>query len=119
MTNRRRGKMTKTKVSKAKVLKKTRPIGELDAKMNPAVLAMARKMAEKESLNIRLALIREKYGIKQSEISNFTQTAVSKLEKRKDIRISTLIDYLDSLGMGLEITAYQRNSTKKELLLRV
>jgi hypothetical protein len=64
-------------------------------------------------------MLREKYGVKQSEISNFTQTAVSKLEKRKDIRISTLVDYLDSLGMGLEIAACHKNSNKKELLLRV
>jgi molecular chaperone GrpE (heat shock protein) len=111
--------MTKTKVSKNKTLKKTHPISELDAKMNPEVLARAKKMAQKESLNIRLALLREKYGVKQSEIENFTQTAVSKLENRKDIRISTLIDYLDSLGMGLEITAYPKNSSKKELLLRM
>jgi hypothetical protein len=99
--------------------KKTRPISELDARMNPAVLARARKMAEKESLTIRLALLREKYGVTQSEITNCTQTAVSKLEKRTDIRISTLIDYLDSLGMGVEIAACPRNSNKKELLLRI
>jgi len=106
-------------MAETKVLKKTHPISELEAKMNPDVLARAKKMAKEESLNIRLAILREKYGMKQSEISKFTQTAVSKLEKRKDIRISTLIDYLDSLGMGLEITAYPRNSAKKELLLRV
>jgi len=41
------------------------------------------------------------------------------LENRKDIRISTLIDYLDSFDMELEITAHPRNSTEKELLLRV
>jgi len=99
--------------------KKTRPISELDAKMNPEVLARAKKKAQEESLNIQLAILREKYGVKQSEITNFTQTAVSKLEKRKDIRISTLIDYLDSLGMGLEISARPKNSAKKELLLRV
>jgi hypothetical protein len=99
--------------------KKTHPISELDGRMNPEVLARARKMAERESLNIRLGMLREKYGVKQSEISRFTQTAVSKLEKRKDIRISTLIDYLDSLGMGLEIAAYPKNSNKKELLLRI
>ncbi|MDR0320302.1 MAG: helix-turn-helix domain-containing protein [Treponema sp.] len=102
-----------------KVLKKTHPIRELDAKMNPAVLAKAQKMAEQESLNIRLGMLREKYGLRQNELVNFTQTAVSKLENRKDIRISTLIDYLESLGMGLEITAYPKNSSKKELLLRV
>ena len=99
--------------------KKTRPISELDARMNPEVLARARKMAEKESLTIRLGMLREKYGVKQSGVTHFTQTAVSKLEKRTDIRISTLVDYLDSLGMGVEIAAYSRNSRKKELLLRI
>jgi transcriptional regulator with XRE-family HTH domain len=99
--------------------KKTHPISELDARMDPAVLEKARRMAQEESLNIRLGLLREKFGVKQSEIANFTQTAVSKLENRKDIRISTLIDYLASLGMGLEITAYPKNTAKKELLLRV
>jgi hypothetical protein len=99
--------------------KQTRPISELDAKMKPEVLARAKKMAQEESLNIRLAMLREKYGVKQSEVSNFTQTAVSKLENRKDMRISTLIDYLDSLGMGLEIIAYPKNSDEKELLLRI
>jgi hypothetical protein len=106
-------------LAETKVLKKTHPISELDARMDPEVLAKAKKMAREESLNVRLAILREKYGVKQKEISNFTQTAVSKLEKRKDIRISTLIDYLDSLDMGLEITARPRNSAKKELLLRV
>ena len=102
-----------------KITKNPHPIRELDAKMNPEVLAKAKKMAQKESLNIRLAILREKYGVKQNEITNFTQTAVSKLENRKDIRISTLIDYLDSLGMGLEISACPKNSTKKELLLKI
>ena len=106
-------------MAEKKILKKLHPISELDARMNPEVLARAKKMAQKESLNIRLAILREKYGVKQSEIENFSQTAVSKLENRKDIRISTLIDYLDSLDMGLEITAYPRNSAEKELLLRV
>ena len=87
--------------------------------MKPEVLARAKKMAQEESLNIRLAILREKYDVKQSEIKNFTQTAVSKLENRKDIRISTLIDYLDSLGMGVEIVAYRRNSGEREVLLRV
>ena len=99
--------------------KQTRPISELDARMDPAVLEKARRMAQKESLNIRLSLLREKYGVRQSDVSNFAQTAVSKLENRKDIRISTLIDYPDSLGMGLEIMACPKNSSEKQLLLRI
>jgi len=86
--------------------------------MKPEVLAKVKKWQKKKALISGLRYC-EKYGKKQSEISNFTQTAVSKLENRKNIRISTLIDYLDSLGMGLEITARPRNSAKKELLLRV
>jgi bifunctional DNA-binding transcriptional regulator/antitoxin component of YhaV-PrlF toxin-antitoxin module len=92
---------------------------KLGVKDGDKVIFKAKKMAKEESLNVKLAILREKYGMKQSDISKFTQTAVSKLEKRKNIRISTLIDYLDSLDMGLEITACPRNSTKKELLLRV
>jgi len=43
-------------------------------------------------------------------------------EKRKDIRISTLIEYLDNLGMGLEIKTFPKGNVKKikeEILLRV
>lgn len=53
-------------------------------------------------------------------MANFTQSSVSKIEKRKDIKISTLIDYLDSLGMGLQITTYPKvafaGSNEKVLL---
>lgn len=37
--------------------------------MNPEILAKAKKMAQKESFNIRLAMLREKYGVKQNEIA--------------------------------------------------
>lgn len=102
--------------------KQFHPISELDAKMKPEVLEKARKIAERENLTIKLGQLREKYGVKQSDIANFTQTAVSKLENRKDIKISTLIDYLDSLGMGLEIRTYPKGnqvSTEQEILLKV
>ena len=66
-----------------KTTKKTHPINEFDAKMNLEVLLRAKKNAQKESLNIQLAILREKYGVKQNEITNFAQTAISKLENRK------------------------------------
>jgi len=91
---------------------KTNSRRDLDANMNPEVHSRAKKMAQKESFNNRLAILREKYRVKQNKTINFTQTAVSILENSKDIRISTLIDYLDSLGMRLETTACPRNSTK-------
>jgi len=95
------------------------PLSELEAKTSPEVLAKARKLYEQDSLNIKLKALRGKYGIKQEDVSQFSQTAVSKLERRKDIKISTLIDYLESLGFGLEITALQKgNNAAREVLLR-
>jgi hypothetical protein len=81
------------------------PLSELEAKTSPDVMARARKLYEQDSLNIKLKELRGKYGIKQNDMSSFTQTAISKLERRKDLKISTLIDYLESLGFGLEIIA--------------
>ncbi len=78
--------------------------------------------AEQEIMTIRLAQLREEQNIKQSEMSNFSQASVSKIERRKDIKISTLIDYLDSPGMGLEIITYPKvaaTSTKEKVLLKV
>ena len=96
------------------------PLSELEAKTSPEVLAKARKLYERESLNIKLKALRGKYCVKQEEVNNFSQTAVSKLEHRKDIKISTLIDYLESLGMGLEINALPKSGKpKKEVLLRI
>jgi hypothetical protein len=56
------------------------------------------------------------------KFDNFSQTSISRLEKRKDIRVSTLIEYLNNLGMGLEIKTFPQKSVKKineEVLLRV
>jgi hypothetical protein len=47
---------------------------------------------------------------------------VSRLEKRRDIKISTLVEYLNSLGMGLEIKTYPKDKNtkiKEEILLKI
>ena len=94
----------------------------MESKMTPESVARSRILAEQEILTIRLGQLREKLGVRQDEFSNFSQTSISRLEKRKDIRISTLIEYLDNLGMGLEIKAFPKKKIKKineEVLLRV
>jgi transcriptional regulator with XRE-family HTH domain len=99
---------------------KFRPLSELESELNPEVLTKARMLYEHESFNMKLKALREKYGVKQRDVNNFTQTAVSKLEHRKDIKISTLINYLKSMDMGLEITALPKcRNAKKEVLLKV
>jgi len=94
----------------------------MESKMTPESVMRSRMMAEQEILAIRLGQLREKLGVKQTEFDNFSQTSISRLEKRKDIRISTLIEYLNNLGMGLEIKTFpktKRKKIKEEILLRV
>lgn len=94
----------------------------MENKMSPESVRRAHIQAEQDVMNIRLAQLREEQNVKQSDMQNFSQTSVSKIEKRKDIKISTPIDYLDSLGMGLEITAYSKSPASKvqeKVLLKI
>ena len=92
----------------------------MESNMSPEAVRRTHIKAEQDIMTIRLAQLREEQNVKQSEMTNFTQSSVSKIEKRKDIKISTLIDYLDSLGMGLEIITYPKlavsNNQEKVLL---
>ena len=94
----------------------------MEALLTSEQIHHARAVAEREILAIRLAELRERRGIRQTDIAAFSQTAVSKLERRKDMKISTLIDYLEGIGMGLELRVYPKdgqNINKTEMLLRV
>jgi len=97
-------------------------IGAMEATMTQDQVRHARTKAEREILAIRLSQLRERRGIKQTDILRFSQTAISKFEKRKDMKLSTLIEYLDGIGMGLEIRVYPKDSEEAgntETLLKV
>lgn len=92
----------------------------MESQMSPEAVRRAHAKAEQEILSIRLAQLREEQNIIQAEMRNFSQTSISKIEKRKDMKISTLIDYLDSLNMGLEIIAYSKTvDSNQKVLLKV
>lgn len=97
-------------------------IKKMEAFMTPESVNRARIKAEQELLTIKLAQLREKSDMTQQEVKKFSQSSVSRLEKRKDIKISTLVEYLDSLGMGVEIKAYSKTKNSKfqeHILLKV
>jgi DNA-binding XRE family transcriptional regulator len=57
---------------------------------------------------LRLKQLRERWGISQQELAkilNVSQPAVSKLENQPDLMLSTLRQYVESLGGNLEIIA--------------
>ena len=94
----------------------------MESKMSREAVEKAHNQAEREILAIRLSQLREEQNLKQTDIENFTQSSVSKIERRKDMKISTLVDYLDSIGMGVEIKAYAKNpsmNVKEKILMRV
>lgn len=89
-------------------------IVEMEKRMTQEQIHDAKLTADREILSIKLAKLRERQGIKQADLKTFTQTAVSRLEKRKDMKISTLIEYLDDIGMGIEIRVYNKTGDKEE-----
>ena len=93
---------------------------ELASMLSPERIKRAKQEAKQEIFQIRLAELRKKMGIRQEDISAFSQSAISKLESRKDMKISTLIEYLENIGMGLELRVYPKNhkvTTEKEFVL--
>ena len=88
---------------------------ELAAMLPEERVKRAKKEAEKIIFQIHLAELRKKMGLRQEDIKDFSQSSISKLESRKDIKISTLIDYLDKIGMGIEIKAYPKNKKGKSI----
>ena len=93
----------------------------MENNMSEDSVRRAKMKAELESLSIRMSMLREEQSVKQSEMKNFRQSSVSKIESRKDMKISTMLDYFDSLGMGVEISVFPRsgNHNSKQVLLRV
>ena len=81
-------------------------IDEIEAMLSLERVQRAKKKAENEIFRIRFSELRIKMGLKQEDIKAFTQSGISKLESRKDMKISTLVEYLHNIGMRLEIKAY-------------
>jgi hypothetical protein len=94
-------------------------IDELALTLSDKRVKKAQKEAENEIIKIRLSELREKQGLRQGDIKSFSQSSVSKLESRNDMKISTLVEYLDNLGLGIEIKAYPKknNNKNKEILI--
>lgn len=97
-------------------------IDELAKTLPKKSVDRAMEKAAKEIFMIRLAELRKSRGIRQEEIKAFSQSSISKLESRKDMKLSTLIEYLGELGMGIEIKTYpkaEHNKNEELVLVRV
>lgn len=83
-------------------------IDELSNMLPNKNVMRAKAFADKEIFAIRLSELRKRMGIKQDEMQSFTQSSISKLEARDDMKLSTLIEYISELGLGIEIKVYPK-----------
>ncbi len=85
-----------------------KPFKNLRAKMSPASKALSDEIARDLRREIRLAELRNALDISQEELAellNKKQAAISRLERRSDMHISTLRAFVKALGGKLEIIA--------------
>lgn len=82
--------------------------------MNLESVGRAERKAENILFNLKLADLRKKIGLKQTEISGFSQTSISRIETREDLKLSTLISYINALGMNIEIRAVSKSGKRKK-----
>lgn len=88
--------------------------GFAESVMSKKEIKEAYAKADKMIFKLKLAELRNNFGIKQSDLEGFSQVSVSRIESRSDIKISTLIDYIHACGLGLEIKAVPLKKSKKE-----
>lgn len=62
------------------------------------------KKGQARANKLRLKMARELIGLNQTDLKGFTQPEVSKIEKRKDLKISTLEKYAQAIGMKVKIS---------------
>ena len=86
----------------------TKKFSELRAKLPPETQARAAAKAEAILVEMRLQELRKSRQVTQVDVAramNIEQGAVSKLERREDMYLSTLRDYVRALGGELKLVA--------------
>lgn len=84
----------------------------MESVMSDESIAHSNEIYERELLMLNLAELREKYNVKQRDIKGFTQPAISRIEGRTDIKLSTLIKYLTQMDLDMEIKVRPRKPKK-------
>jgi hypothetical protein len=94
---------------------------EAQKSMLPGSVERAEKKADQILLNVRLSELRKEMGVKQVDITGFSQSGISKIEGREDLKVSTLVSYCQALGLGVEIRTFPKKplpKIKSKILLR-
>ncbi len=85
-----------------------RSFTELRKKMTPESRRRSEALAAELRSDIRLTELRHALGVSQEELADLLdkkQAAISRFERRSDMHISTLREFINALGGRLEIIA--------------
>jgi len=97
-----------SKLWKRRTEKMAKSFKNLRDKMSPASKKLSAELAGDLRDEIRLTELRNALGINQEELGellNKKQAAISRLERRSDMHVSTLREFIKALGGKLEIIA--------------
>jgi transcriptional regulator with XRE-family HTH domain len=89
---------------------------ELQAHMSPGARARAQAKAEQMERELALDELREAMRLTQEALAarlHVNQAAISKVERRADMMISTLRKYIEAMGGQLEIRAIMPDGAVK------
>ncbi len=84
----------------------------MEGVMSDESIARSDGIYEQELLMLNLAELREQYNVKQTDIKGFSQPAISRIEGRTDIKLSTLVKYLTQMDLDMEIKVRPRKPKK-------
>lgn len=85
-----------------------KPFKILRDKMSPEARAMSNKLFEEMQREYRLTELRNALGVSQEELAQLMskkQAAISRFERRSDMHISTLREFIAALGGRLQVIA--------------
>ncbi len=84
-----------------------KPLNQLLEKVNPDVVKAAEQRAEKEILELKIAMLREQLELSQVDMAKrlgISQPSVANLEKRgAEIKLSSLKRYVEAMGGKLSL----------------
>src|SRR5438309_6838108 len=90
----------------------------LIAKMPKQARERARARTQAMAAELALAELRKAFDVSQEELAKILdvkQANVSKIERREDMRLSTLFTYVQAMGGNLEIIAHFLRSPQRRL----
>jgi transcriptional regulator with XRE-family HTH domain len=96
----------------------TKPISELYKSLSPEAQQRVEEKSEELHTAINLTKLRKQLGFTQMQVAHamhIKQPTVAQLEKRADMQLSTLRQYLHVLGANLEISATLPDGSRIQL----